>query len=153
MNGRPSRRALNRFAGRSASDSAQKAATGVLLSLSLARARRKRASPAVSSRTISATPRVPSRAVAASSAVRRNDFNEPASITSVNRARALTGDLRAVARVLMPPYAEEERHRAKPRQAPPSMEAPLTSIVQSATSAAGRSATMGNVNEPRLSPP
>jgi len=85
------------------------------LSLSLSRARAR--APAVSSRTISATPRVPSRAAAASSAVRRNDFNEPASITSVNRARALTGDLRAVARVLMPPYAEEERHRAKPRQA------------------------------------
>lgn len=31
-------------------------------------------------------------------AVRWNDFNEAASITSVNRARALTGDLRLVAR-------------------------------------------------------
>ena len=30
--------------------------------------------------------------------VQRNDFNEAASITSVNRARALTGDLRPVGR-------------------------------------------------------
>lgn len=58
-----------------------------------------RASWIISCSTIFATPRISPRYSAASSrAVQRNDFNEAASITSVNRARALTGDLRPVGR-------------------------------------------------------
>lgn len=63
--------------------------------------------------------------------VQRNDFNEAASITSVNRARALTGDLRPVGRALMPPYNEGERHRV-PREAID--KARLTSIIHFAAS-------------------
>lgn len=48
-------------------------------------------------------------------AVRRNDFNEAASITSVNRARALTGDLRPVGRAYT--SIQRERHRVPPREA------------------------------------
>lgn len=75
-----------------------------------------RASCLVSCPTISATPRVsPRYSTAPSRAVRRNDFNEAASITSVNRARALTGDLRPVGRAYT--SIQRERHRVPPREA------------------------------------
>jgi len=96
------------------------------------RRRSFRASCLVSRPTISATPRVSARYSAAPSrAVRRNDFNEAASITSVNRARALTGDLRPVGRACAS-IQRGERHRVPPREAID--KARLTSIVHSAAS-------------------
>lgn len=79
-------------------------------------------SPALASRVVSriaaghlsVMPRVSPRCSAAPSrAVQRNDFNEAASITGVNRARALTGDLRPVGRA----YASIQRGRTSSRSA------------------------------------